>query len=189
MLDGFPPRPRGLVEAANFPLIEAIHGRRSRRFAKGASIPDGPLAFTSRHAPAPLDPLEQMILLTTVAGNTGWLDLFAFHPELRAEDPNYTAAAGGRSFPSSAGFHTSEFFFTDDNGIYFLPTRDMTPRAGERRTDLNAWLEAHRARIVKLADGRLTSRPRGRTWRCTTPGARTCPAARWSSRSPTSRST
>jgi hypothetical protein len=32
-------------------LIEAIHGRRSRRFAKGARIPNGPLAYTSTEAP------------------------------------------------------------------------------------------------------------------------------------------
>ena len=47
MLNRIPHMPKGLIEAANFPLIEAIHGRRSRRFAKGASIPDGPLAYTS----------------------------------------------------------------------------------------------------------------------------------------------
>ena len=114
----------------NFPLIEAIHGRRSRRFAKGASIPDGPLAFTSRHAPEPLDPLEQMMLLTTIAGNTGWAEPLRVPSGLRAEDAElHHGAAGGRSFPSSAGFHTCEFFFTDDDGTYFLPTRDMTPGA------------------------------------------------------------
>ena len=155
MLDAYPTPPRGLVEAATFPLIEAIHGRRSRRFAKGAVIPDGPLAFTSRQAPEPLDPLEQMLLLATVTGNTGWAELFAHHPGYAAKLPNYTTAAGGRSFPSSAGFNTSEFFFTDDTGVYFLPTRDMTPVPSSGGTDLGAWLEAHRARIVKLADGRL----------------------------------
>jgi hypothetical protein len=69
--------------------------------------------------------------------------------------PNYTTAAGGRSFPSSAGFNTTEFFFTDDTGVYFLPTRDMTPAPETGDKDLYAWVEAHRARIVKLADGRL----------------------------------
>ncbi|NKC31116.1 hypothetical protein HEQ75_09620 [Roseomonas sp. BU-1] len=146
---------RGLVEAASFPLIEAIHGRRSRRFAKGASIPAGPLAFTSRHAPAPLDPLEQMLLIATTAGNTGWAELFAHHPGYAPRMPNYTTAAGGRSFPSSAGFNTSEFFFTDDTGVYFLPTRGMSPLPSSGGTDLRAWLDAHRARIVKLAEGRL----------------------------------
>ncbi|ODN71898.1 hypothetical protein [Methylobrevis pamukkalensis] len=146
----------GLAQAASFPLIAAIHGRRSRRFAKGATIPNGPLAFTSRHAPEPLDPVEQMLLIATVAGNTGWSNLFAHHPAYGARLPNYTTAAGGRSFPSSAGFNTSEFFFTDDSGTYFLPTRDMTPASsGAEDGDLAAWLDAHRARIVRLAEGRL----------------------------------
>jgi hypothetical protein len=155
MLDAYSPLPHGLVQAATFPLIEALHGRRSRRFAKGASIPDGPLAYTSQEAPAPLDPVEQMLLIATIAGNTGWANLFAHHPGYAGQLPNYTAAAGGRSFPSSAGFNTTEFFFTDDAGVYFLPTRDMTPAPEPGDKDLHAWVEAHRARIVKLADGRL----------------------------------
>lgn len=154
MLGAYANLHRGLAEAASFPLIEAIHGRRSRRFAKGASIPAGPLAYTSKQAPKALDPVEQMLLISTIAGNTGWAELFAHHPGYAPKLPNYTTAAGGRSFPSSAGFNTSEFFFTDDTGVYFLPTRDMTPAPGND-TDLNAWVAAHRARIVKLADGRL----------------------------------
>ena len=155
MIDSNPLPSRGLVEAATFPLIEAIHGRRSRRFAKGGSIPEGPLAFTSRETSEPLDPTEQMLLISTVAGNTGWTNLFAHHPGFAARLPNYPTAAGGRSFPSSAGFNTTEFFFTDDEGVYFLPTRDMTPSAPVGEMDLQAWVETHRARIVKLADGRL----------------------------------
>ncbi|WP_232520801.1 hypothetical protein [Rhodobacter sp. CZR27] len=152
MLDATTPHARGLVQAATFPLIEAIHGRRSRRFAKGATIPEGPLAYTSREAPEALDPAEQMLLLATVAGNTGWANLFPHHPGYKGL-PNYTTSAGGRTFPSSAGFNTTEFFFTDDTGVYFLPTRDMTPVA--ETGDLRSWIAAHRARIVKLADGRM----------------------------------
>jgi hypothetical protein len=96
-----------------------------------------------------------MLLIATIAGNTGWANLFAHHPSYGGKLPNYTTAAGGRSFPSSAGFNTSEFFFTDDTGVYFLPTRDMTPAPEAGDKDLHAWVEAHRARIVKLADGRL----------------------------------
>src|SRR3954454_20124717 len=36
-----------------FPLVEALFGRRSRRFALGDEIPDGPLAYRSRHEPVP----------------------------------------------------------------------------------------------------------------------------------------
>ena len=157
-LDRIPEVPRGLIEAVSFPLIEAIHGRRSRRFARGAAIPDGPLAYESKHDPAPLSELEQMMLLTTVAGNTGWSNLIPYNRNYLPKIPNYTAAAGGRTFPSAAGFHTSDIFYTDDDGIYFMPTRDMPAAAannGDEMVDLQAFLAEHKARIVKLGDGRL----------------------------------
>ena len=94
-------------------------------------------------------------MVSTIAGNTGWVELFAHHPDYGSKLPNYVTAAGGRSFPSSAGFNTSEFFFTDDTGVYFLPTRDMQPVNSKPDTDLKSWVAAHKARIVKLADGRL----------------------------------
>jgi hypothetical protein len=147
---------RGLAQVTNFPLIQAIHGRRSRRFAKGASIPDGPLAYTSKKPATPITEMEKMLLLSTVAGNTGWANLIPHNKHCAPKMPNYAGAAGGRTFPSSAGFHTSEIFFTDDTGVYFLPTRDMASimsTGGE--TDLDTYLGAHRSRIVKLADQRL----------------------------------
>jgi len=158
MLNRIPNLPKGLIEAARFPLIEAIHGRRSRRFARGAAIPDGPLAYKSKHDPKPLSELEQLLLLTTVAGNTGWSNLIPHNRFYSPKMPNYAGAAGGRSFPSAAGFHTSEIFYTDDNGVYVFPTRDMPAtdaRHGNGKTDLKAYLDAHKSRIVKLADGRL----------------------------------
>ncbi len=156
MLDRIPHLPQGLIEAANFPLIDAIHGRRSRRFAKGASIPDGPLAYTSTEAPEALSKIEQMLLLTTVAGNTGWSNLIPHNRFYSPRIPNYAGAAGGRTFPSAAGFHTSEIFYTDDNGTYFIPTRDMAPVSTPgAAVDFQAYLAAHESRIVKLGDGRL----------------------------------
>ncbi len=158
MLNKLPELPEGLIKAADFPLLEAIHGRRSRRFARGASIPEGPLAYTSKHKPAPLSELEQALLLTTVAGNTGWANLIPYNRNYLPKMPNYAGAAGGRTFPSAAGFHTTDFFYTDDNGVYFLSTKDMpasTAKSAKGQTDLNAYLEEHKSRIVKLADGRL----------------------------------
>jgi hypothetical protein len=37
--------PEGFKEIANFGLVEALLGRRSRRFFLGAEIPDGVLAY------------------------------------------------------------------------------------------------------------------------------------------------
>jgi len=163
LLDRIPGLPLGLEAAIRFPLIEAIHGRRARRFSVGSSIPDGPLAYTSTAEPMPLNPLEQMMVVTAAAGNTGWHYLIPHNPNYVPNIPNYAGAAGGRTFPSSAGFHTTEFFFTDDEGIHFLPTRDapaLLERADDGSMDLNAYLQAHRARVRKLSDKRLHIPPK-----------------------------
>ena len=150
--------PPGSTDALAFPLVAALLGRRARRFSLGAAIPDGSLAFQSRHAPLPLSELEQLLVLTAAAGNTGWHYLITRNPRYAPHLANYAAAAGGRTFPSAAGFHTSELFFTDDDGVYLFATRDapaLTERAEDGSLDPAALVEAHRARIRKLADGRL----------------------------------
>jgi hypothetical protein len=158
LLNKIPRAPKGLAQAIRFPLIDALHGRRSRRFSLGAEIPDGPLKFKSKKPPLPLGELEQIMLLSAVGGNTGWLYLHPFNQKYLPNIPNYAGAAGGRTFPSSAGFHTSEIFYTDDNGIYFFSTRDL-PSQVETKTsdglDFNAYLNAHKSRIKKLSDKRL----------------------------------
>jgi hypothetical protein len=162
LLDRVPAIPAGLEEAMRFPLVEALYGRRARRFSMGAEIPDGPLKFKSKHEPAPLDDMEQMLVLTAVAGNTGWHHMIYRNKTYAPHLANYSAAAGGRTFPSAAGFHTSDFFYSDDNGVYYFPTRDsksLMERDNEGTFDLNNWLEAHRKDIRKLADGRLNIPP------------------------------
>ncbi|NWF61234.1 MAG: hypothetical protein HXY43_18755 [Fischerella sp.] len=148
----------GLKTALEFPLVEALFGRRARRFSLGAAIPDGPLAFTSRHQPLPLSELEQMMVLTAAAGNTGWHYMITRHARYAPHLSNYSAAAGGRTFPSAAGFHTSEIFFTNDDGVYFFETRDahaLVERQADEDINLDALLAAHRQRIRKLTEGRL----------------------------------
>lgn len=171
--------PQGYRTALDFPLVRALLGRRSRRFPLGAEIPDGPLAYKSAHEPMPLSELETMLVVTAVAGNTGWNNLIYRHESYAPHLSNYAGAAGGRTFPSAAGFHTSEVFFTDDSGVYFLPTRDA-PALAEREDDgslnLDEVLSAHKGRVRKLADGRMGLPPRPpfleghNTWVANRPG-------------------
>jgi hypothetical protein len=150
--------PPGLETALNFPLIEALHGRRARRFSAGAVIPDGPLAFESELDPQPLSDLEKMIVLTSAAGNTGWHFAITRNATYAPHFPNYSGAAGGRTFPSAAGFHVMEMFLTDDDGVYLFETRDapkLVDRDPDAPVDIDAVIEAHRGRIRKLADGRM----------------------------------
>jgi hypothetical protein len=113
-----------LGELANFPLMEALFGRRSRRFALGDEIPDGPLAYKSKHEPLPLSELERALVLSAMGGTTGWHYGITRHARYAPHVSNYPNAAAGRTFPSAAGFHTAELFFTDDSGTHFFPTRD-----------------------------------------------------------------
>ncbi|MHB1001805.1 MAG: hypothetical protein ACYC27_21400 [Armatimonadota bacterium] len=149
---------KGYKDALGFPLIDALIGRRARRFALGAAIPDGPFAYESKQGPMPLTELEQLMILTATAGNTNWHFMHMHNPGYAPNLPNYSAAAGGRVFASAAGFHTSEIFYTDDNGVYFFPTRDLPAiisRSKSGDMDVDTLLTAHKPLIKKLADGRL----------------------------------
>src|SRR5215211_7185939 len=146
-----------LRELAAFPLVEALFGRRSRRFALGDAIPDGPLAYKSRHEPVPLSDLERMLVLCAMGGTTGWHYAITRHARYAPYMSNYAAGAAGRTFPSAAGFHTAELFFTDDSGVYFFPTRDAGALVDPSSEELTPQLmvERHRERIRKLADERI----------------------------------
>jgi hypothetical protein len=150
--------PPGFHDLPSFGLVEALLGRRSRRFFLGAEIPDGVLAFKSQHDPFPLSELEKMTVITACGSNTSWHHLIYRARRYAPYLSNYSGAAGGRTFPSAAGFHTSQTFFTDDEGVYFLDARDAAAFA-EREEDgslsLDLILEGVRNRIKKLEDGRL----------------------------------
>src|SRR5438874_13691583 len=64
---------QGLREALEYPLLQAVFQRRSRRISKGIqSIPAGSLSYTSNEVPQPLTPLEEALLIafTGVTGVT-----------------------------------------------------------------------------------------------------------------------
>lgn len=56
------PVPHGFEDMLRFGLMESLLGRRSRRFFMGAEIPDGVLAYKSRHNPVPLSELEKLLV-------------------------------------------------------------------------------------------------------------------------------
>jgi hypothetical protein len=148
---------KALGALAEFPLLQAIQGRRSRRFPIGGQIPAGPLAWKSRRDPQPLSELERALVLSTVTGVTGWHFMISHHPGYAPALPNYSGSPSGRTFPSAAGFHTSQFFFTDDTGIYYLPTRDAPPDVPVigGRVDIDDWLAATITRYQQLSNQRL----------------------------------
>lgn len=150
----------GLDAYQSYPFLQALLGRRSRRFAQGARISQGPLTYASTERPLPLDPGEELLVLLAAGGNTGWHFAIAYGD--RPVIANYSGAAGGRTAISGAGFHVSDLFFTNDDGVFFFPTRDA-PALAAPSAPLPDRLAAHRARIRRLADGRLRI-PREAPW-------------------------
>lgn len=166
--------------ALEFPLFEALLGRRSRRFLIGAEIPDGVFAYTSRHPPLALSELEKLLVVTACGSNTGWHHLLYRAERYAPHLSNYSGAAGGRTFPSSAGFHTSTTFFTDDEGVFVLDDRNapaFAEREADGSMDLEDVLEGVRRHIKKLKVGRLDLPPRvpfteaHNTWVANRPGS------------------
>lgn len=150
--------PDGFRDMLSFGLVEALLGRRSRRFLMGAEIPDGVFRHKSRFEPVPLTELEKLLVVAACGGNTAWHHLIFRADRYAPHLSNYAAAAGGRTFPSSAGFHTSMTFFTDDEGVYVLDARDapaFAERAGDGSLDVEQVLETMRSRVRKIRDGRL----------------------------------
>lgn len=154
--------PPGFKNMLDVGLIDSLLGRRSRRFFRGAEIPDGVFAYTSNHETLPLSELEKLLVTMACGGNTSWHHLI-YRAELYAPHlSNYAGAASGRTFPSAAGFHTSKTFFTDDDGVYVLDVRDapaLAERDEEGRLDLSELVDALRERVVKLQEGRLRLPP------------------------------
>lgn len=153
-----PHEQEALHELTTFPLTQALFGRRSRRFFRGADIPDGPLQYRSAHPPLPLSELERLLVLLAMGGVTGWSNLVTRHDRYAPHLSNYSGSASGRTGISAAGFQTSEIFFTDDSGTYMFETRDFAPpvaRDADGGSDLEALLNAHQARIRRLSDKRI----------------------------------
>ncbi len=154
-----PPDPLrdALDQLARFPLVDALYGRRSRRFPLGGEIPDGPLAYRSRHEAMPFSELERNLILSAMGGTTGWHYAITRHERYAPQLASYAGGAAGRTFPSAAGFHTAELFFTDDSGTYFFPTRDagalVDPAVEQIKPEL--MIERHASLSQRLSDRRI----------------------------------
>ncbi len=144
-----------LRRAAAFPALRAIFTRRSRRFALGAEL-TGPLAYRSSSDPVALSEAEEAILVAAGTGVTGVArDDWPF----TGDDGGQTGADKlgsftGRSYPSPLATHGTELFWTNDDGVFVLPQRDVVP---DRYLQLNRQRQRHELyrRAVKLQAGRL----------------------------------
>lgn len=144
----------------DFPLFDAIVGRRSRRFGLGMEIPSGPLAYSSGAEPLGLSEFERSILVAAGTGVTGWSFGVPFGPDRPEEHAHYTHRFTGRTTPTAAGIGTPVLFATDDSGTYLTNTRDLLPDRplevdGSRGDALDAMVDLVRTHTEQLSERRL----------------------------------
>jgi hypothetical protein len=121
--------PHDLQSVWEYPLFEALFGRRSRRFGRGFAMTEGPFQYTSPHPPLPLSKLEEALLVAAGVGCSG-IALW----ELSRPLP-YRGSTG-RTFPSTSGGRRTALFFTNEEGVYVIdPAGLSASRLREVDTD------------------------------------------------------
>ncbi len=152
------PEVRNAADISRFPLLRALLERRSRRFGLGMKLPDGPLAYASRHQPAALTGAEEAALVFAACGITGHA----------LADLSYAAAGGGsimsgfvaRAVASGDGMQTVSLVVTNDEGTHLVRKPRELPAAeipelielGRR----GEFQEVYRRSRVKIKNSRAT---------------------------------
>ena len=152
-----------LEHAWNYPFMNAIVNRRSRRFSLGAEMNGGGLAYKSEASPVPLSTLEEAMLITAGTGITGYAigELpYTTGEKHEAGGGNVMAALTGRTVASADAVHGTALCVINDEGTYLLrrpqdfpqlDIGDLGELAQEQRVE-----ELYKRLRVKLSDERTT---------------------------------
>jgi hypothetical protein len=146
-----------LAAARRYPFMDALFGRRSRRFGWGMEIPSGPLAYKSNLPPTPLDDFERSFVIAAGLGISGWHEGIPF---TATQDGlcNYSVRYTGRTLPAAAGIGNADMFYTEDSGTYFVSTRNGpgdTNWAREKMSAAEQLVATVKAHTRQLSDKRI----------------------------------
>src|SRR5438477_12028919 len=120
-----PSQPR--EDLASYPLLAALRERRSRRFGLGMKIPAGPLAFQSRHRPAPLTEAEEAALVFAACGVTG--HALADLCYASGEGGNIMGGLVARTIASGDGLQTVALAVINDTATHLIRKPRELPAA------------------------------------------------------------
>ena len=149
---------RLLHKAWEYPLFDALYGRRSRRFGLGFEVTEGPFRYKSQRPPLPLSDIEEALLVAAGVGFSG----IALWDQSR---PLPYRAGDGRTFPSTSRGRRTALFFTNDQGVHVIDPAAPSPgklRAVETPDEREKVLSLYRESRKTLQQGRLdysSSRP------------------------------
>jgi hypothetical protein len=107
------PVPHDLQSVWEYPLFEALFGRRSRRFGHGFAMTEGPFPYVSPHPPLPLSELEEALLVAAGVGCSG-IALWEL------SRPSRYRGGAGRTYPSTSGGGRTALFLTNEAGTYVI---------------------------------------------------------------------
>lgn len=156
---------------ADYPLLAALHNRRSRRFGRGMAIAHGPLAYTSDQPPLPLTEEEEALLAFSACRITG-----AALGELeyaRGRGGGMLAGWTSRTTASADAVQNVALIVSNDEATYLIRRpQDMSPVEVAEAVDLaerGEYVEAYRHCRVRIQDSmdRPHSALRRRTIGCT----------------------
>lgn len=154
-----------------YPIMEAIARRRSRRFPLGCALPLGALQHTSQKSPIPLNDIEMAILCWSGAGITGSISGDFGTKYGGTITPSWV----GRSTPYPCNVHNTKLFFTSDNGTFIYDPQKVTKRVEiETEADWQKIMTCYKEDCIKVLDERVDFAPKvlltGMHWNINKPG-------------------
>ncbi len=108
---------------ATLTLLDLLQQRKTRRFGRGMTMPNGPLAYESRHQPLPLSREEEQYLIHAAVGQSGRNlgDMqFVGRPGRSEGQGNALMNFQSRTVPSPCAAQTTHLFYTNDDGVFFV---------------------------------------------------------------------
>jgi len=164
-----------LEKAFQYPLLQAIAHRRTRRFGLGYEIPSGTLKYKSEKEPIPLTELETALLCWAGHGVNGVI-LADYQTNLGA---NSTMGWVGKAHPSPCNdVARVHLVFTNDGGVFVYHPIEATKVVEiETVEDRHKILDFYRKDTYKVANGRADIPSQGlmvaNVWAANRPGS-TC---------------
>lgn len=147
---------------SSYSLLDALKKRRSRRFGFGMKMDKGPLAYSSRHAPFPLNEEEEAALVFAACGLTGYA--LADLPFAEGEGGTIMAGLLGRTVASGDAIQTVVLIVTNDEDTYLIKRPQEFGHAEVpeliRLAENGEWVELYRRSRIKIKDNR-TAPPLG----------------------------
>jgi hypothetical protein len=145
-----------------YPLLDALLDRRSRRFGLGMNMTGGPLAYQSDRQRQPLSVDEEAALAFAACGVPGYAlgDLpYSSGPEPESGSGNMMASFLGRTIASADALHLVTLFVINDAGAWMIKRpqdfpREEIPKLIQMARERNL-TELYEKSRVRVADRRV----------------------------------